>query len=309
MPPWHGRGSGRLYRELITDALPSLRVRHLRINTEGWQNVVFEVNRAYIFRFPRSSAHAKLLATEIGLLPHLAARLRLRVPQPFVVGSLPGRGGWPFMGYRRIPGEPLDWDHVGPRRRGRLADDLGPFLQDLARFPAAVARRLGVPGGGPKVWRARHEAEFRRFRERGHRVMPPRLREAVDRLFRQYLGEERNFRWRPTLLHREVHGGHVLTARGRVTGVIDWGFACVGDPARELAYWAVHFGGEDLERLSRGRLRASDETFFERVRTYRSLIPVYHILGGEAVGDRAMVRSGLLDLRRAVLSPAEPGRP
>jgi aminoglycoside 2''-phosphotransferase len=139
--------------------------------------------------------------------------------------------------------------------------------------------------------------------------MPPHLREPVDRLFRQYLADERNFRWHPMLLHREVHGGHVLTARGLVTGVIDWGFACVGDPARELAYWAAHFGSEDLERLSRGRVREDDETFFERVRTYRSLIPVYHILGGQAIGDRAMVRSGLLDLRRAVLSPADRGRP
>lgn len=307
VPPWHSPGQRRLYEKLIAKSLPGVPIRHLHVNTEGWQHIVFEVNREYVFRFPRSREHAKLLAVEARLLPELAARLPTKVPEPIVVGSLPGRRAWPFVAYRRIPGEPLDWDRLADAPRARLARELSPVLRALARFPVAKALHLGVPGGGPSRWKANHEAELGRFRTKGYPVFPKELREAVEAIFRRYLEDGRNFRWRPVLLHREVHAGHVLTAQGHVTGIIDWGYACVGDPARELAPWSAHFGSKELSVLAGGRRSADDETFFDRVVLYRTLIPVYHILGGLDIGDRRMVKSGLHYLRRALRQPSETG--
>lgn len=307
MPPWRNATQRRLYERLISEALPDRTRPKIRVNTEGWQHVVFEVDREFIFRFPRSAQHARLLAMEARLLPCLAARLPVPVPDPFVVGSLPGPRSWPFLAYRRIPGVPLDWDRMGARSRRRLVRELVPALHHLARFPVREALQLGVPGGGPKSWKANHEKEYRRFRTKGYRVMSPGLRRAVDAVFRRYLDDPRNFRWRPVLLHREIHAGHVLTVKGHVSGIIDWGYACVGDPAREFAAWSAHFGSDGLPALSSAHRAENDETFDERVALYGTLIPVYHILGGIEVGDRRMVRSGLGFLERALQRSPDQG--
>ena len=307
MPRWNESRLRTAYERLIVRSLPGVPTGKIRVNTEGWQNVVFEVGDQFIFRFPRTARNARELAIETRLLERLAPVLPLSVPDPIVVGRIPETKGWPFMGYRRIPGQPEDWDRVSPVLRHKIAEDLAPLLQKLARFPTSLALRLGVRGGGPSKWKSLHEQELRRVRRLAFPVMREPLRRSVLDAFRAYLDDPKNFMWRPCLVHTEIHGGHVLMRQRRVSGVIDWGYAAVGDPARELAAWASHFGTQDLSTLARGRMTSRDETFLARVALYRTLVPVYHIVGGVQSGNEQMVRSGLRYLRRALRTPLDRG--
>lgn len=307
MPPWRESWRRAGYERIIRDSLPGREVRKIQLNTQGYLNVVFEVDDRWIFRFPRSLRAARLLQMEIRLLPELAPRLRVAVPQPFVLGSLPGRRRWPFMGYEKIPGEGRSWAALSPRERSVLQRELRPVFRDLAAFPWRRALRLGVPGGDGEAERR----EMRRFHASLGRWAYPRLPEAlrgeVERRFRDHLEDPANFRFRPCLLHVEVHSSHVLWHRGHVRGLIDWGFAAVGDPAREFIPWTAHFGTTAVPRLAEGRVGPRDATFFSRLELYRLFVPLWRVRNASFAGDAAGVRQGVSWLRRALRTPPTEG--
>jgi aminoglycoside phosphotransferase (APT) family kinase protein len=70
------------------------------------------------------------------------------------------------------------------------------------------------------------------------------------------------------LAHGDLHIRHVLVERGAITGVIDWGDICLGDPAIDLVLvWMLlrpasregffgAYGRVDDERLLRARVLA-----------------------------------------------------
>lgn len=62
-----------LARELISSQFPELRPIDVERFGHGWDNAAFLVNGAYIFRFPRRSIAAPLVAIEATVLPLLVA--------------------------------------------------------------------------------------------------------------------------------------------------------------------------------------------------------------------------------------------
>ena len=64
----------------------------------GWDNTAYLVNDTWVFRFPRRSIAVELLRNEAALLPALAPRLPLPIPQPCYLGEPDGRYPWCFAG-------------------------------------------------------------------------------------------------------------------------------------------------------------------------------------------------------------------
>ena len=295
------------YSRVIRKALPGYTPQQISLNTQGALNLVLDVDGRFIFRFPRSERGAKLLAMECRLLPRLAQELPILIPDPFVMGSLPGARGWPFMGYKRIPGRQLRWASLTPARRRALARGLAKPLERLAAFPLATAKRLGVPGGGSKGFRGEMTDLYESLRKHGYPVIPANLREDLDRRFRHYLDSPENFEFRPTLLHGEIHSSHVLWKADRVSGISDGGFASIGDPAREFAPWAAHFGTRAVPHLMAGRVGPRDFTFLDRVAFYRLLIPIWQIRNRAWAGNFAGAKEAVGWLRRALSLPPTQG--
>jgi aminoglycoside phosphotransferase (APT) family kinase protein len=64
----------------------------------------------------------------------------------------------------------------------------------------------------------------------------------------------------PSWLHGDLHGLNVLVDRGRVSGVIDFGDMCAGDPATDVAVaWLVL--DRDARALFRRRAAVDDPTW------------------------------------------------
>ena len=66
----------------IARRYPALRTAHLRLLGRGWDNTAFLTEDDIVFRFPRRAAAAALLDTEAAVLPRLAGRLPVAVPDP-----------------------------------------------------------------------------------------------------------------------------------------------------------------------------------------------------------------------------------
>ena len=263
------------------------RVRSHRLLLEGWDNVVLLANESHVFRFTRRPDVAGQLRKEAQLLPVLSRRLTLRVPVPeyvWMTGPLPH-----FMGYRLIPGEQLRAGHMGDSS-SRVASSLALFLTQLQDIPLGEISGL-VPRYAGDDWRGL----YLELRGEAERLVAPRLStEAASGLlgdFDSYLEEPANFRFTPRLSHRDLSSDHILhdPATGDLTGVIDWGDACVGDPAFDLTGFLADYGPAFAEAVAAAKGDPSE--YLERAGFYARIVSVYTVLHSLDVG--AHVEAGL----------------
>jgi aminoglycoside phosphotransferase (APT) family kinase protein len=210
-----------LARALIEEQFPALRPARPVPLGRGWDNSVFQVNGAWVFRFPRRQIAVPLLETELRLLAGLAPRLPLPVPVPEMAGVPTARFPWPFAGYRFLPGRTADQAVLAGEERAAAAPVLGRFLKVLHAMtpPRGLVRdRLG------RLEAARLIAQARtRLRELSQ-PEPPWLDQPV-----RAPGAN-------TLVHGDLHARQLLVdERGALCGVIDWGDTHLGDRASDLA--------------------------------------------------------------------------
>jgi|APSaa5957512576_1039674.scaffolds.fasta_scaffold108057_2 aminoglycoside 2''-phosphotransferase len=69
-------------------------------------------------------------------------------------------------------------------------------------------------------------------------------------LFEQFLGDAGNFAYRAVVIHSDLGGRHVLMdGTPRAVGIIDYGSACIGDPAGDFRPALFDFGEEFTREL------------------------------------------------------------
>jgi alkylation response protein AidB-like acyl-CoA dehydrogenase/aminoglycoside phosphotransferase (APT) family kinase protein len=209
----------------------------------GHSNVTLRIVRegldAVLRRPPRPplapSAHDVLREARV---LHALAATAVRVPRVLYVHAGAAPLGVPFFVMERAPGEEVterlpDW-LATPEARAVLADDLVETLCEVH----AVDWRASALGQ-----LARHdgylERQLRRFRELlAHtRTRPlPRADELAERLERL-----RPVQRETTLVHGDFRLGNVLALPGpvRISALLDWELATLGDPLADLGYLAA----------------------------------------------------------------------
>jgi aminoglycoside 2''-phosphotransferase len=285
------------YKEAIRKNFPQLEINHIELDLSGWDNVVVLVNHEIVFRFPRRPDAARQLEIETRLLPELRKYVTLTIPYPeFLAHGL--------VGYRLIPGEPLTKELFrkvcSPKVIRNLAHQLGEFLSELHSFPPKRAIELGVPHvSDQKLW-----ADF--YEEIQRKVFPllsPNEREWTEHLFESFLSDERNFSFKPVLLHGDLCSDHILFDQKskRITGIIDFGDVRIGDSAYDFQPYEFLLQNEYGEKFWRELLAhyslPVDESFFRRLEFYAQRWPFHEILYGLDCGFPGRVASGLEALR------------
>ena len=266
------------------------RVRSHTVLLEGWDNVVLLANGSHVFRFTRRPDVAEQLRKEAQLLPTLSEYLTLRVPAPeyfWMDGDPPH-----FIGHRAIPGEQLRASHMPDSSRGRYSSSLAVFLTQLQGIPLGEVDDL-VPRHTGGDWRGLYQG----LKEEVERMVAPRLPlEEASRLlgdFDVYLEEPSNFRFSPRLIHRDLSSDHILhdPATGDLTGVIDWGDSCIGDPAFDITGLLADYGLTFAKSVMAAK--GDPAEYLERAGFYARNVGVHQALHGLNVGDGAHVEAGL----------------
>jgi aminoglycoside phosphotransferase (APT) family kinase protein len=280
-------------------AWPEERLVRFRVHRVGWANLVLEADERLIFRFPRRRAVARGLAYEVRALGLLARHLTSPIPEPLRLGVLEDPAGWPFLSYRKLPGEPLSrvgpLDSVGVRRLERF---LGQLLDDLAAVPARSMELIGADPGDPGAWAERYRSLERRFMRRGASLVPSDLRHDIAVGFERFYARLRTSLFRAVVTHRDLSADHILwdARANRPTGVIDWEDVTLGDPAFDL----TGLGGIRSTSPSRwiaARRRRGDRTFDERLDFYRRVWPIHGVIHAAEIGDLRWLRRFLPKLR------------
>ncbi len=291
----------------LRGCFPSLNFASVAFMSEGWDSWVFEApsgGETYLFRIPKHDYTLRSQARERLLMPKIAPLMPLPVPDMALTCD-DGPNGHPFVGYRRLPGEPVA--KVPDFRSAGVAEPIGRFLSALHSLPPGdYASAFGLEGqsyGG--LARERLDAFYESTIREVFPLISCEAREAAKETFESFLRDDSNFDYQPCIVHADLNADHVLVdpATGAPTGVIDFGDVEIGDPALD---WTCIFEGPLAEAMTPAGVEAAiaaygpeARSYARRARFYRSLFPYHEVLGGLALNDDDILESGLKQLAEA----------
>ncbi|MER7800836.1 aminoglycoside phosphotransferase family protein [Streptomyces parvulus] len=218
----------RLVRRLVDGRFPrwaELPVE--RFPSGGTVNAMYRLGDDMVVRLPLVEGGAADVAAERRWLPRLAPLLPVAVPEVLGAGEAAEGFPWPWSVYRWLPGEIPE--------AGALSDPEA-LATDLAGFVAAM-RGVALPGapgahrGGPL---ATLDAATRSAVEELRGIPEEDVDcDALTAVWQDAL-DAPAWDGPPVWLHADLMPGNLLVADGRLTAVIDFGCAGVGDPACDL---------------------------------------------------------------------------
>ncbi|MGI8646408.1 MAG: phosphotransferase [Nocardioides sp.] len=187
---------------------------------QGWDSEAVIVEDHWVDRRPRRPQVASRLLAETRLMPRIAPRLGLDVPEPVVLEDDPLRVRHPLV--RGVPGEPAALS-------GADGTAVGRFLRTLHDTSPELYDGTGVLGA--EEARAELLDGLEGMRKRVLPLLPAGVHGQARALLDAVAipAETR-------LVHGDLGPLHLLTTDGRVSGVIDWTDARLGDPGLDLAW-------------------------------------------------------------------------
>lgn len=277
-------------QRLLAEQFPALKGLPIRqVQSTGTVNAIYRIGDALYARLPRLAAWASSLRHEGRWLSWLAERLSIAIPEPVSHGAPSREYPLPWAIYRWIEGDPFSDDNIDDE--AQAARDLAQFVLELRRLDPS-----GVPAAGRKPLR-QLDIETRRAIEAARTAID------ADGAVSAWEGALDAAAWNGdgVWIHADLLRPNLLVRSGRISAIIDFGSAGVGDPAADvIAAWSVF--GPRGRSVFRSVLNVDDDTW-RRARGFAlhqavCIIPYY----GETNPDfsalaRRTVEQVLLDVR------------
>ena len=225
------------------------------------------------------------------------------------MGRPAGGYPWPFWGARLVPGQELADAGLADDDRVALGAQVGSFLATLHQ--PAVARDLGghlphdpMRRGTPSTRGPMARDFLDKLAGRGSWQPGSATDRAVDEVIAAAdpLGPPDG---EPVVVHGDLHLRHLLVGPdGLATGVIDWGDACLADPALDLSLAFGAFTGPARAALLAAYGRPLDEERELRARVLAlclcaALADYGDLEGPGAAGRGAAAASGVASAPRS----------
>ena len=240
----------------------------------GWDTRASLVDGRWVDRTPRRPEVEPQVRRELALMPWLAPQLPLPVPVPRILSE-----------------EPLVVRHaliVGGGCPGTAAAHgraVGLFLCALHAVDPD-----GAVGAGARD-AATSFAEAGAIRDRMAAevlpLLPAQLHTEGEGLLARMAAPPPDQR----LVHGDLGPEHIRVVGDTVTGVIDWGDCCVGDPALDLAW--TRYGSGPAFAAALETAYSPDPALLARARDWHLLGPWHEVLYGLDTDQPEYVDSGL----------------
>lgn len=278
------------FLDVIQQKCPKLVVETAVFNREGQYNTVLLLNDDLIFRFPRFEGGLEQLALETQILTAVQPYLPLPVPNPIYKNFNNAPVGEAFMGYRRIPGEPLyhpAFEKVEDKMA--LAQQIALFLQALHSVPIRelVDEPLPESDTEEEWWDV-----YGRIQTKLFPYMRLEACKNVAHHFESVLNDPQQYQFEPQLRHGDFGTGNLLhnPESGQMSGIIDFGFTVLGDPAFDLA-GLLNYGEPFVQEIARHY--PAVEQYWPRIRFYNGTFALFEALFGIENGDEDAFKRGI----------------
>jgi len=215
-----------LVRRLLSEQFPEWAGRPLaRVEPAGTVNAIFRLGDDLALRLPRRNGPTEPGGMELEWLPRLAPLVPLDIPVPVAQGKPSDDYPWFWEIHTWVEGETVPVEEID---RVAAAIDLAEFVSSLQRVdPTGAPPGRGIPlaerDPGIRYWLERFDGD-------------PRVVGTWERALRAPPWDGP-----PVWHHGDLDMRNWLVRDGRITGVIDWGSAGVGDPAVDvMVAWKLH---------------------------------------------------------------------
>lgn len=217
---------------------PGVEISSIEVNTDGMVNDVVVVNGEQVFRFAKHTWAHDLMASEALILQRLRNRVTIPVPDLEMLDD-------DLCTYRFLPGEATTRNtllHMSTTERRSALEQLGEFLTQIHHLDPSLTK--GMPASDA----ARDVDAWTTLYDDVRTTLFPHMyrhqRDWVDQHFAPLVSGELGFDVTSVLVHGDLAAYHVLHdgATRRLTAVIDFGTAGLGDPAVDIATCLAIFG-------------------------------------------------------------------
>jgi aminoglycoside phosphotransferase (APT) family kinase protein len=223
---------------LVAAQFPRLAGLPVRALGAGWDHEVFTVGPDWILRFPQRADRVPWLVREVDIMTVVSEALGAMVPRFELIGHPSDTYPYPFVGYPRLPGVGAAGVGAGVEVGAGGADDLGDLAADIGALLSRLHRIDPDPlPPTPDGWEHEGWASLRTEVAGIANVVRPLLDARLLALAAPYLAGQvpepaqdgpRRF------VHNDICPDHLLVDGGRLTGLIDFTDAMVGDPVLDF---------------------------------------------------------------------------
>ncbi len=266
------------------------------LSADGQYNVALLINEHLVFRFPRFAGGVSALRHEAEVLRFLRGKVTLPVPDPLYAVLDSDDVGQVFLGYPLLAGEPVTRAVLPALQQSsagaHMARQAGEFLRTLHAVPVDVVQDEWPVQDTATHWEQMLDA----FRTHLFAHMRPPARNTVEATFASGLRRLAEQGHSPVLRHGDFGAGNMLwdAQRGGLTGIIDFGFAGLGDPAVDIA--AAMTLGESLFAAT-WRAYQGPDSLLEQAAFYRSTFALQEALYGVMHDDPEAFEAGIASYR------------
>lgn len=202
---------------------------------EGWDNLVFLINKKIIFRFPRRKIAVELMEQENTILQHLQSLFTLKIPNPHYIGRPSAEFPYPFHGYEQIAGVSACHAQLSSSDRIASIESLSIFLKQLHAIKPAQAQAMGAKAQLFDKTQIAKTIDTLHYRV--NKIIDLNLCKINKENFHQEILQIQSIKLphEPCLVHGDLYCRHLIFDQGQLTGIIDWGDVGISHKTVDLA--------------------------------------------------------------------------
>lgn len=228
MPHLHHNFDTDEVKQLLEKELPQIQVRTISLLDNGWDNVAFDINGEYIFRFPKSGG--AYFDIELSVLKALRGKTAIAIPDVQFLGK-----SVKYMGYKKLLGcdlTPEFYRDMTNQQRQKLSHDYAQFAWEVHNaISIDRAKDLGIK----KEDYDKHLPIINEVLSSEKIPNPDILAFAKDTV-REY-AETANSNVITSFIYGDLHTENIAfnPDTKQLNGVFDFGDTCIGDIHFEFA--------------------------------------------------------------------------
>ncbi|WP_369249913.1 aminoglycoside phosphotransferase family protein [Streptomyces sp. R41] len=233
----------RLVRSLLADGAAAGAGPDVRPVAEGGEHSTWWVGTRHVLRLAQDRDDSVRQRRELRLRDLIRPHIGVAVPVSVAHGEW--ASGLSYTLDTRLPGACGEEQAVSAVGEA----DLAGLLTGLREVPVRQAETLGVPRAAPRSLEALRTAAAHAAEElaAADEFDPARLAQLTAPAAVQLAAQPAA----AILVHHDLKGEHlVVSADGRVRGVLDWTDAVIGDPAEDIAGLAIAVGAPAAVRAA-----------------------------------------------------------